>query len=280
MAERENIVSTPPLTNSMVNADGTPSRSWAIWFRDIFDRVANKRGNAIDQNEEEAVMNITGNSSNQKLSEDLTSLNLINQKLQELEKLKKELLIMRMAIYPVKARQTEDVKTIQRHTFRKIKAHEVYVRTKINVDNYGTESVPSITIGKNAGFYRSSNTINLSIGGSAVIQIDANKLQTDYGLLNNVGLDLTSATAVLKIDGTQVLSKTALGSTVLSSSLTSVGTLNSLNVSTNISISGTQVITSRQADVPDATGGTTIDAEARAAINNLLARLRTHGLIG
>lgn len=256
MAERKNIVSTPPLTNSMVNADGTPSRAWAIWFRDMFDRVANKRGNAIDQNEEEAVMNITGNSSNQKLSEDLTSLNLINQKLQELEKLKKELLIMRMAVSPVKACQTEDVKaipvkaekiedtkTIQRHTFRKVKSHEVYVRAKINVDNYGSESVPSITIGTNAGFYRSVNTINLSIDASTVIEIDDNKLQTDYGLLNNLGLDLTSETAVLKIDGTQV-------------------------------------ITSRQSDVPDATGGTTIDTEARASINDLLAKLRTHGLIG
>jgi hypothetical protein len=31
--------------------------------------------------------------------------------------------------------------------------------------------------------------------------------------------------------------------------------------------------------VPDATGGITVDTEARAAINALLARLRTIGLI-
>ncbi len=53
MSERENIVSTPPLTSAIVNNDGKLTRAWAIWFRDIFDRVANKRGNAIDENEEE-----------------------------------------------------------------------------------------------------------------------------------------------------------------------------------------------------------------------------------
>lgn len=44
-------------------------------------------------------------------------------------------------------------------------------------------------------------------------------------------------------------------------------------------ISSTQVVGPRGAAVPDATGGATVDTEARAAINTLLARLRTHGLI-
>lgn len=44
-------------------------------------------------------------------------------------------------------------------------------------------------------------------------------------------------------------------------------------------ISSTQVVGARQAAVADATGGATVDTEARAAINTLLARLRTHGLI-
>ena len=44
-------------------------------------------------------------------------------------------------------------------------------------------------------------------------------------------------------------------------------------------VSGTQVVGARGAAVADASGGVTIDAEARTAINTLLARLRTHGLI-
>lgn len=45
------------------------------------------------------------------------------------------------------------------------------------------------------------------------------------------------------------------------------------------SINGVQVLGSQGAAVPDATGGGTIDAEARTAINSLLARLRAHGII-
>lgn len=53
------------------------------------------------------------------------------------------------------------------------------------------------------------------------------------------------------------------------------------NVSTTGSyrVSGTQVVTSRQSAVADASGGSVVDTEARAAINALLARVRTHGLI-
>lgn len=40
-----------------------------------------------------------------------------------------------------------------------------------------------------------------------------------------------------------------------------------------------QVVGPRQAAVSDASGGATVDAEARTAVNDLLARLRTHGLI-
>lgn len=44
-------------------------------------------------------------------------------------------------------------------------------------------------------------------------------------------------------------------------------------------IFGTKIIGARGAAVANASGGATIDSEARAAINALLARLRTHGLI-
>ena len=44
-------------------------------------------------------------------------------------------------------------------------------------------------------------------------------------------------------------------------------------------IGGTQILKAQRAAVADASGGATVDAEARTAINTLLARLRDHGLI-
>jgi len=46
-----------------------------------------------------------------------------------------------------------------------------------------------------------------------------------------------------------------------------------------IEISGQQVVGAQQTAIIDATGGTTIDAEARTALNGLLAACRAHGLI-
>lgn len=44
-------------------------------------------------------------------------------------------------------------------------------------------------------------------------------------------------------------------------------------------IDGQQIVGARQPDVPSPSGGTTIDAEARAAIDLLIVTLKTHGLI-
>lgn len=44
-------------------------------------------------------------------------------------------------------------------------------------------------------------------------------------------------------------------------------------------VAGVQVVGPRGALIADASGGATVDAEARTAINALLARCRTHGLI-
>lgn len=46
-----------------------------------------------------------------------------------------------------------------------------------------------------------------------------------------------------------------------------------------LEIDGTQVLQGQGAAVSDASGGTTVDTEARTAINTLLARVRAHGLI-
>lgn len=46
-----------------------------------------------------------------------------------------------------------------------------------------------------------------------------------------------------------------------------------------VDILGQQVVGPRQSAVSDATGGATIDAEARTALNSLLTACRAHGLI-
>jgi hypothetical protein len=46
-----------------------------------------------------------------------------------------------------------------------------------------------------------------------------------------------------------------------------------------LSVGGNQVVGARLAGVTDPSGGGTVDAEARAAIGAILARLRDHGLI-
>tara|TARA_R110000744_G_scaffold314268_1_gene421325 strand:- start:1788 stop:2399 length:612 start_codon:yes stop_codon:yes gene_type:complete len=50
MANTPNQVSLPPLNVPMINSDGTPSRVWSAWFRDLYKRTADKGGNAIDDN--------------------------------------------------------------------------------------------------------------------------------------------------------------------------------------------------------------------------------------
>jgi hypothetical protein len=47
----------------------------------------------------------------------------------------------------------------------------------------------------------------------------------------------------------------------------------------SLRVGGVQVVGERQPAVPSPSGGTIIDAEARAAINALTAALMSHGLI-
>jgi len=47
----------------------------------------------------------------------------------------------------------------------------------------------------------------------------------------------------------------------------------------NLQRDGTQILTTQQAAISDASGGSTVDTEARAQLNLLLAAMRTHGLI-
>lgn len=52
-----------------------------------------------------------------------------------------------------------------------------------------------------------------------------------------------------------------------------------INAAGSYKVGNTQVLSTQAAAIPDATGGVTVDSEARTALNSLLAALRTHGII-
>lgn len=56
----QNLVTSPPLTTRIVEANGMINRTWAIWFRNVYKRTSDKRGNAIDANNEQINENILG----------------------------------------------------------------------------------------------------------------------------------------------------------------------------------------------------------------------------
>ena len=91
---------------------------------------------------------------------------------------------------------------------------------------------------------------------------------TDIGmnlLSKGSGVIQANSIEVVTVSGTQSLSNKSFSDNV--------------NILGVYQVSGTQVVKSQEAAVADASGGATIDAEARTAINSLLGRIRSHGLI-
>lgn len=77
------------------------------------------------------------------------------------------------------------------------------------------------------------------------------------------------------------LARTSIGAAGagVNTDITELNGASQVDVSSDYKVNGTQVVTDQQAAIPNAAGGVTVDTEARAAINALLAVLRVHGLI-
>jgi hypothetical protein len=121
------------------------------------------------------------------------------------------------------------------------------VITTINGGGGGQATGPSITIGSNwAG-------VNFIANG------------------NNLNLDIQNAT----------VARGALGAAAsgVNTDITQLNGASQVDVTTAYKVAGTKVVGAQQPAIPDAAGGVTIDVEARAALNTLLAELRLHGLI-
>lgn len=107
------------------------------------------------------------------------------------------------------------------------------------------------------------------------------------------GLDFGGTGADYILEGTLVVANGGTGATSaagaranlgaaqlgVNTDITQLNGASQVDVSGEYKVSGIQVVTAQQPAIPDASGGVTVDTEARAAINALLAALRTHGLI-
>jgi hypothetical protein len=107
---------------------------------------------------------------------------------------------------------------------------------KVDVDGSAINAAGSLTMGASdvAAIYFDGTDLRVDTAASADISFRQNG--TEIASLDETGLDLASGD-IYKIAGTSVLSATALGSGVLASSLTSLGTIGSL-VATTADING------------------------------------------
>jgi hypothetical protein len=124
------------------------------------------------------------------------------------------------------------------------------------------------------GFLQNAPPASPAVGGSYVVG------DSPTGAWAGHGLALAGYTAggwrfIAPFDGLTALDKASGEVVTFSGGAWEKGHVRAAK----ISIGGDQVVSSRQAAVADPAGGPTVDAEARAAIAAILARLRTHGLI-
>jgi hypothetical protein len=112
---------------------------------------------------------------------------------------------------------------------------------------------------------------NVQLNASKVFQFGTNNKRLGS---SDTNLQLTNTDGALQLTGTGLV-QAIVGSTIYSFDGDSLN----LPSGTSMHINSVQVVGAQGAAVADATGGVVIDAEARTAINALLARLRTHGLI-
>ena len=173
-----------------------------------------------------------------------------------------------------------------------------------NIDNLSGQLNSKLSFDSDAGISGPESSTNDAIarfdGTSGSIIKDSLVTLSDGGILTmpaghwtsggiNInatgsgGIDI-AASNTYRINGTNVLTASALGLGVTSSKLKSLGTLTSLSVTGNVntnnnySVDGTKVISNRGAAVTDADGSL---ASVTSQLNALLARLRPagHGII-
>lgn len=142
-------------------------------------------------------------------------------------------------------------------------------------EQYKPPLTPLLTTPTVTGDITVISTINGGGGGQATgpaITLGSNWSGINFiASAGNVNIEITNAANA----------RAALGAAAsgINTDITELNGASQVDVSSDYKVNGVQVVTDQQAAIPDAAGGVTVDAEARAAINSLLAALRIHGLI-
>lgn len=162
-----------------------------------------------------------------------------------------------------------------------IQDYNILLDAEFTYQQYAPPVSPFISTTNITGNVTIINTIN-GRGGSNV---------TFGG--GTTGLDFGGTGADFILEGTLVVANGGTGATTAAGARTNLGAAASgintdiselngasqVDVNSHYEVAGTQVVTAQQPAITDASGGVTIDAEARAQLNLLLAALRVHGLI-
>lgn len=109
-----------------------------------------------------------------------------------------------------------------------------------------------------------------TINGASGPSVDFNGGTTGYGF---TGTTLTVANAAT------VRTSISAAKSGVNTDITELNGASQVDVSSRYEVAGTQVVGAQEPAIPDAAGGITVDTEARAALNALLAAARAHGLI-
>lgn len=141
--------------------------------------------------------------------------------------------------------------------------------------NYAIQLPPAPIVTTNiTGDVTIITTINGNSGQATGPTITLSGGSTGYEFVASAG------TVALAVDNdATVRSSISAAKSGVNTDITELNGASQVDVSGEYKVNGVQVVTDQQSAIPDATGGATVDAEARTAINDLLAALRIHGLI-
>jgi hypothetical protein len=119
------------------------------------------------------------------------------------------------------------------------------------------------------------NTVSASVANFN--RVNANFVSASGGLFNVIEAQKVSASAgFFNLLNSQQVSASVVNTNIINALSVSAS---AINIAGTYKVAGTQVVGTQQTAVVQASGGATVDAEARTALNNLITRLRTHGLI-